>query len=464
MRKKLMAVVLSCLTFLTLVCSSLTPMRASAVSIDEMTRTAVDIIVRSEGSYGSINRNDNGAVSIGILQWHATRALQLMRTVANADPGTAQSILGNNFYNEVVSASSWNSRTFSASEGSAASALLTTDNGKSAQDSLAYSDVQGYINAGKNYGITNAGVLVYFADLYNRGSGVAARILSAAKGNGSYADISLSTLHSTALAKSSSIYTTRLNNAYNTIVSLGWGDQGVTEGTTEPEATEPAPTEPNLSNFSESYAGTYVVTASTLNMRSAPSTTASKLVSIPNGVSVEVTSSDGSWAAVTYEGTDGYCSMDYLTLAEEPEETTEATTEITTTMETTAETTMETTTETTTETTAAPETTESTAETTSETQAPETTVVTTAATVQTSVAVVGVANSNYSSVYGDVNCDGVVTAADAVLLQKYLNGYVFLNYTQLANADCQRDNVLDTTDITVILQYLINNLSALPVL
>lgn len=95
-----------------------------------------------------------------------------------------------------------------------------------------------------------------------------------------------------------------------------------------------------------------------------------------------------------------------------------------------------------------------------------TTAETTAApaeTVQSSVAVVGVADPTYASIYGDVNCDGTVDAADAVLLQKYLNGCVFLNYTQLSNADCQRDNILDTTDVTVIMQYLIDNFIALPV-
>ena len=150
MRKKIMAVVLSCLTIIGLVVS------ASAVSVDEMTKAAVQIISRSEGTYGTINRNDNGAVSIGMLQWHADRALQLMRSIANADTGSAQSILGSTFYNEVMTASSWNSRTFSAAEGTAASNLLTTAAGKSKQDALAYSDVQGYISAGQNLGISRA--------------------------------------------------------------------------------------------------------------------------------------------------------------------------------------------------------------------------------------------------------------------------------------------------------------------
>lgn len=525
-----MAVVLSCLTIIGLVVSSFAvSFSASAVSVDEMTKAAVQIISRSEGTYGTINRNDNGAVSIGMLQWHADRALQLMRSIANADTGSAQSILGSTFYNEVMTASSWNSRTFSAAEGTAASNLLTTAAGKSKQDALAYSDVQGYISAGQNLGISNAGVLVYYAELYNRGMGVARRILNAAANGGAYSSVTLSKLHSTALANSSSYYTSRLNNAYNTIVSLGWGDaaatpggdngssgadtsdfsesyagtytvtasslnvrstpstsgakvgtlpsgakvtvssangswaavsyQGITgycsmdylqlkaadttapaETTTAAETTTTTAAASGTDGFSARYAGSYQVTASVLNMRSAPSVSASKVGSIPNGTIVTVTAANGSWAAVSYQGTDGYCSMDYLQLKEA------ATTTVTTTGTTAEETTTETEAVTTT---AAPETT-----------AGETT---TEVTVQTDVTTSDISDPTFATLYGDVNCDGKVSAADAVLLQKYLNGSVYLNCAQLANADCQRDSVLDSTDITVILQYLIDNLLDLPI-
>ena len=523
MCKKIMAVVLSCLTIIGLVVSSFAvSFSASAVSVDEMTKAAVQIISRSEGTYGTINRNDNGAVSIGMLQWHADRALQLMRSIANADTGSAQSILGSTFYNEVMTASSWNSRTFSAAEGTAASNLLTTAAGKSKQDALAYSDVQGYISAGQNLGISNAGVLVYYAELYNRGMGVARRILNAAANGGAYSSVTLSKLHSTALANSSSYYTSRLNNAYNTIVSLGWGDAAATPGgdngssgadtsdfsesyagtytvtasslnvrstpstsgakvgtlpsgakvtvssangswaavsyngisgycsmdylkqeaaqTTAPQTTAPAETTttaaPSDVNFSESYAGTYSVTASSLNIRSAPSTSASKVGSIPNGAKVTVTAADGKWAAVSYNGVSGYCSMDYL--KQESAQTTATTT-------------------------AAPE--ETTTTTTTTTAAPDTTAPaeTTAAPMTTTDIDMGRVDESYVSLYGDVNCDGTIDILDAVLLQKYLNGSVQLNYTQLANADCQKDGELDNTDVTVIMQYLLRSFTSLPV-
>lgn len=520
MRKKIMAVVLSCLTIIALVVSSFAvSFSASAVSVDEMTKAAVQIISRSEGTYGTINRNDNGAVSIGMLQWHADRALQLMRSIANADTGSAQSILGSSFYNEVMSASSWNSRTFSAAEGTAASNLLTTSAGKSKQDALAYSDVQGYISAGQKLGISNAGVLVYYAELYNRGMGVAKRILNAAAGSGSYSSVTLSGLHSTALANSSSYYSERLNYAYNTIVSLGWGDAGVSDGGSGDNSSA------DTSDFSESYAGIYTVTATSLNVRSTPSTSGAKVGTLPGGVQVSVSSANGKWAAVSYNGISGYCSMDYLK-QEAAQTTTAATTaapaETTTTTAATSDfsesyagtysvtasalnlrsgpstdsskvgtipggTLVEVTSangkwaavsyngvsgycsmdylkqEAAQTTTAASEaqtttTTETTTTAAADTTAPaETTTEAAATTMDTNV------DDRYVTLYGDINCDGAIDITDAVILQKYLNGSVSLNYAQLANADCQKDEQIDSTDVVVLMQFLLNSFTSLPV-
>ena len=192
---------------------------ASAVSVDEMTKAAVQIISRSEVLMVQSTGMTTGAVSryVTVARRPGASADAFYRQCGHRF-GTVDS--GSTFYNEVMTASSWNSRTFSAAEGTAASNLLTTAAGKSKQDALAYSDVQGYISAGQNLGISNAGVLVYYAELYNRGMGVARRILNAAANGGAYSSVTLSKLHSTALANSSSYYTSRLNNAYNTIVSL----------------------------------------------------------------------------------------------------------------------------------------------------------------------------------------------------------------------------------------------------
>mgnify|MGYP000864985499 CR=1 FL=1 len=88
---------------------------------------------------------------------------------------------------------------------------------------------------------------------------------------------------------------------------------------------------------------------------------------------------------------------------------------------------------------------------------------TTAAPTTTTDIDMGRVDESYVSLYGDVNCDGTIDILDAVLLQKYLNGSVQLNYTQLANADCQKDSELDNTDVTVIMQYLLRSFTSLPV-
>ena len=69
MFKKLSAVVCSCITVLLLLLSLMGgSVYAATASLDEMTSTAISCIMSHEGSYGSVNRNDCGACSIGKLQ------------------------------------------------------------------------------------------------------------------------------------------------------------------------------------------------------------------------------------------------------------------------------------------------------------------------------------------------------------------------------------------------------------
>ena len=94
-----------------------------------------------------------------------------------------------------------------------------------------------------------------------------------------------------------------------------------------------------------------------------------------------------------------------------------------------------------------------------ETSATEETVTTTTAAAIDDNKNHGVA----ATLYGDVDGDGEVTAIDAVLLQKHINGMVFLSHEQMANADCVADGVLDEADVAVILQHLIGHYTALPI-
>ncbi|MDR0804774.1 MAG: SH3 domain-containing protein [Oscillospiraceae bacterium] len=68
----------------------------------------------------------------------------------------------------------------------------------------------------------------------------------------------------------------------------------------------PAPDE-----CSESYSGSYVTTDK-LNLRSGHGTAYSSYGTIPKGTQIWVSKSDGAWAHTTYNGNDGYVSMDYI--------------------------------------------------------------------------------------------------------------------------------------------------------
>ena len=129
---------------------------------------ACSIIFSNEGDYGSINKDDNGAVSIGKVQWHGCRALDLLKTIVTLDNAAAQGILGDSLYNEIFSCSDWNTRILDQSEADKISNLLTTRIGMQAQDSLASVDVLSYINKGLSYGLTNTEALIFFADGVNQ--------------------------------------------------------------------------------------------------------------------------------------------------------------------------------------------------------------------------------------------------------------------------------------------------------
>ena len=47
--------------------------QGAQAGIDAVVSAAAQILYHNEGSYDSVNANDNGAVSVGKLQWHGGR-------------------------------------------------------------------------------------------------------------------------------------------------------------------------------------------------------------------------------------------------------------------------------------------------------------------------------------------------------------------------------------------------------
>lgn len=219
--KKLTALLLAFVLLLGLAPATLAAGPSNAAIVE----AALEFLYAHEGNYGSVNKNDNGALSVGKIQWHADRALSLVRSVVNSDPDQAKSILGDELYEEILSVKSWASRTVDEEEAAALSSLLTTSAGKAAQDALATSDISGYIKRGKNLGLTDAAALVYFADLENQGGyGMSKRVAtSAANAAGSFGAVTLSRLHLAALNDVvAGNYPVRRKQAYTYCQGLGW--------------------------------------------------------------------------------------------------------------------------------------------------------------------------------------------------------------------------------------------------
>jgi hypothetical protein len=104
------------------------------------------------------------------MQWHAGRALSLLKAIVSSAASQTKTILGDALYNEISTAASgaWNKRVLTADEAAAISKLLSCPQGKAAQDAQASADVRGYVQNGENCGLTDCGALIYYADFANQ--------------------------------------------------------------------------------------------------------------------------------------------------------------------------------------------------------------------------------------------------------------------------------------------------------
>lgn len=173
---------------------------------DTYASKVANIIFGNEGKYNSVNPNDHpknhpekGALSIGKLQWHGARAKGLLSDIVKLNPNNATillastTILGDLNKNDKY----WNLRKLDENEVKAIANLLSTREGKRAQDNLATRDVQGYIKVGQSLGITDLKTLAYFSDLYNQGPVQAEKIVEAAGGG---KGLTLSAIHQAAIS------------------------------------------------------------------------------------------------------------------------------------------------------------------------------------------------------------------------------------------------------------------------
>lgn len=195
----------------------------------EVAAAAATIIFANEGGYSSVNANDNGAVSVGKVQWHGNRALSLLKIIVQKTGQTAAAdILGAALCNEILTATSWQTRTVTAEEKAKLSKLLGTQQGREAQDAQAETDILSYVSNGVKLGIEDRQSLVYYADLENQGgAGASKRVgTAAAQKAGGPAKVTLSIIHAAALADSvMGKYTSRRTLVYKKAVAL-FNDSG----------------------------------------------------------------------------------------------------------------------------------------------------------------------------------------------------------------------------------------------
>ena len=166
-----------------LVCSAaLDTVFADPAPEDEADAVLVDALktffAGAEGDYAAVNANDSGAPSLGLLQWHGARALELLRFTLDGWPVTAN-YLTTALYREITaSGTSWRSRVLTKAEASTIAAMLGSPGGRAAQDALAQRDILSYVTLCRQWGMATDATTAYFAVIINQfGTGGAASYL-----------------------------------------------------------------------------------------------------------------------------------------------------------------------------------------------------------------------------------------------------------------------------------------------
>ncbi len=188
----------------------------------ETIKKASEIIFANEGGYSSVNADDNGAVSVGRIQWHATRALNLLKKIVKAlGEAGAKEYLSESLYTEITTAKTWSSRTVNTLEAASLKALLSTEESHKVQDEQTEADVTSYLTHIEKLGVTDESAQIFMADIENQGgAGASERIIKAAEG----AD--LDSLYLSAKADSVfSRYMARRDRVYKKLTGHAFGEQ-----------------------------------------------------------------------------------------------------------------------------------------------------------------------------------------------------------------------------------------------
>ena len=226
----------ACLLALLLAAPLLCPVRAAEdsneIHVERVVSALKTFFMGSEGDYGSVNPNDSGALSVGILQWHGVRALGLVRRVVDAAPDLIWTLPAGMRAEIRDPDERWDNRTLSSSEQAALSALLASEAGRQTQDELAREDLLSYIETGRRAGMCSDATAFYYASILNQfGLGGAKTYLGKIRqtlGVGdTYSFISLEELHAAVRAtRYGQRYLATRERAYACVQALGWSMTG----------------------------------------------------------------------------------------------------------------------------------------------------------------------------------------------------------------------------------------------
>ena len=163
---------------LTMLPGLLVPRRAEASGSpreDRLVAALEDFFAGAEGDYHSVNPDDNGALSLGLLQWHGPRALELLRQALEGWPVTAN-YLTPALYREITQPDTeWQRRRLSQGEAACISALLGSPGGIAAQEALARRDILSYLALARELGMESDATAAYFAVIVNQFGAAGAR-------------------------------------------------------------------------------------------------------------------------------------------------------------------------------------------------------------------------------------------------------------------------------------------------
>ena len=186
----------------------------SSVTGGTLAELAAQVIFGNEGNYESIAWNDNGAISIGKIQWHANRARNLLKLIRSKNESNFDNIAsGTSLVSDLNSDwSHWRNYSSGSPTGNALKSILATNESHTAQDEQAIEDVKGYISTAEAGGITDPKCLIYIADIINQ-YGSCSSLISQKIND-------LDKLHQYALSNGYGTYASRRTRTYNKIKEL----------------------------------------------------------------------------------------------------------------------------------------------------------------------------------------------------------------------------------------------------